>query len=47
MRINRSRKYVNNIVNGGSASLQVYKRLADGLGVPLAALFDGYPLDLL
>lgn len=43
-RLGKSRKYVNKVVGGGSASIETYKEFADALGVPLAAVFDGYQL---
>ena len=47
-RLNKSRKYVNQVATGNKpASLKMYARFAKALQVPLAALFDGYPLHLL
>ena len=47
-RLNKSRKYVNQVATGNKpASLKMYACFAKALQVPLAALFDGYPLRLL
>lgn len=47
-RLGKSRQYVTAIVNGRRrGSIATYVRFAEALGVPLAALFDGYPLHLL
>ena len=44
----KSRQYVTAIANERRrASVATYARFAEALDVPLAALFDGYPLDLL
>ena len=47
-RLGKSRQYVTAIANERRrASVATYARFAETLDVPLAALFDGYPLDLL
>ena len=47
-RLGKSRQYVTAIANERRrASVATYARFAKALDVPLAALFDGYPLDLL
>ena len=47
-RLGKSRQYVTAIANERRrASVATYARFAEALDVPLAALFDGYPLDLL
>ena len=47
-RLNKSRKYVNQVTTGNKpASIKMYAQFAKALQVPLAALFDGYPLHLL
>ena len=47
-RLGTSRQYVTAIANERRrASVATYARFAKALDVPLAALFDGYPLDRL
>ena len=47
-RLGMNRRYVNQVVTGSKpGSYHLYVRIAEALGVPLAALFDDYPLSRL